>query len=180
MTFTTNIFVEPESPPPSYSILSIREELESLTFVETSSSTESFNNSDDSSDMMDENDPFITYQSLNDCPEQQESLMDANDSDESESDSSSSIDRENSDDSLFQMLSSVGFSIKKNQKKKRVTFKAMVKVFHFESAELAEKRAIQEAEKQRQAKIAEESKSFVSGVKFFVGNNFDNDEDDYY
>uniref|UniRef100_A0A914P3X2 Uncharacterized protein n=1 Tax=Panagrolaimus davidi TaxID=227884 RepID=A0A914P3X2_9BILA len=130
--------------------------------------------------MMEEDDPFITYQSLNDCPEQQESLMDANDSDGSESDSSSSsIGRENSDDSLFEMLSSVGFSIKKNQKKKRVTFKTMVKVFHFESAELAEKYAIQEAEKQRQAKIAEESKSFVSGVKFFVGNNFDNDDDDY-
>uniref|UniRef100_A0AC34GRA0 Uncharacterized protein n=1 Tax=Panagrolaimus sp. ES5 TaxID=591445 RepID=A0AC34GRA0_9BILA len=171
MTFATNIFVVSESPE-SYSILR-REEAtaaatsESLS-LETSSSAESFES--DSGIDMDEQ--FVTYQTLNDCQTQQESLIDDNDSDGSESDAS--IIRENSDDSLFEMLSSVGFSIKK-----RVTFKPMVKVIHFESAELAEKYAIEEEERRRIAKINEESKSFVSGVKFFVGNNYDSDEDDY-
>uniref|UniRef100_A0A914Y3M3 Uncharacterized protein n=1 Tax=Panagrolaimus superbus TaxID=310955 RepID=A0A914Y3M3_9BILA len=175
MTFATNIFVVSESPE-SYSILRREEAATSeslLNFVETSSSVESFESEADSDIEMDEQ--FVTYQTLNDCPNQQESLID-NDDDDDGSESDASIIRENSDDSLFAMLSTVGFSIKK-----RVTFKPMVKVIHFESAELAQKYAIKEEERRRIAKINEESKSFVSGVKFFVGNNFDGDdyEDDY-
>ena len=166
MTFAT--FVEPTSPDASIpasqchaTSFSIRVCDQQLT---ENSSADSLQSSEDGEEVY----PFVTFATLNDIDEVQVSLIDTPEC----------MDREDSDDSLFQILIA-----DKSFAPKRVTFKPMVKVLHYDRDEFAAPCTDEDEERRVPTfRLAphepiEPVHSFVSSVSFFVGD--DDDDADF-